>query len=131
MIAHPFAAHAAVAAQARLLLLTALLLGATVTAESERAGRPEPDTWSSVFAEPPAYLHPADAIRFDVSGLPVRAVDSIEAALFASFQPVDLQTRAHAHMSLAVYYKMRGLIGLAAEEKRKGDYWLRVAKIEP
>jgi len=131
MIAHPFAGGAATAAQARLLLFTALLLGATVTIESERSGSPEPEGWSSVFVEPPAYLHPAEAIRFDISGLPAPAADSIEAALLDSLQPGDLQARAHAHMTLAVYYKLRGKTSLAAEEKRKGDYWLRVAKVVP
>ena len=129
MVANLFATGTAAAAQARLLLLTALLLGATVVAESERSSQPQPDHWTSVFAEPPAYLHPAAAISFDVSGLRDSASDSVEAALVASFRTADLQTRAHAHLSLAVYYKLRGMNGLAAEEKRKGDYWRRVAKL--
>ena len=118
----------AAAAPTRLLVLTSLLLCTTVLAESDRAGRPA-EGWSSVFTEPPAYLHPPAAIGFDVSGLSSAAPAGVEAALLASVHPGDLPMRAHAHMSLAVYYKLRGMTDLAAQEKRKGDYWRRVAKL--
>lgn len=117
------------AAHARLLVLTVLLLCTTVLAETDRAGRPTAESWSSVFADPPAYLHPRAAIGFDVSGLPSAAPGGVEAALLASVHAADQHTRAHAHMSLAVYYKLRGLSGLAAQEKRKGDYWIKVARL--
>jgi len=126
---HALAASPAAAAQVRLLVLTGLLLGTTLIAEGERASAPAADSWTSVFAEPPAYLHPAAAIGFDVSGVAVPAPDGVEAALLASVHAADSHTRAHAHMSLAVYYKLRGLSGLAAQEKRKGDYWLKVARL--
>lgn len=129
MLFDSFAASLTPTAQVRLLVLTALLLCTTVIAETDRAGRAQSDSWSSVFAQPPAYLHARAAIPFDVSGLSSDPPGRVEAALLASVHMADLDTRAHAHMSLAVYYKVRGLPELAAREKRKGDYWRRVAKL--
>ena len=129
MRAHAYAASHPPAAQLRLLLLTGLLLGTTIVAQSQRAGAGARDAWTSVFAEPPAYLHPRAALGFDVSGLPAAAPGGIEAALWASVRGVaGRDTRAHTHMSLAVYYKIHGQGTRAAAEKRKGDYWVRVAR---
>jgi hypothetical protein len=120
------------AAQLRLLLLTTLLLGTTLVLGSEQRGVPQADSLD-VFSEPPAYLHPQTAIRFDTSGLQGQSAGQVEEALRASMRgAADASTRAHTHMSLAVYYKMQGLPTLAETEKRKGDYWQRVAKfLEP
>jgi hypothetical protein len=116
--------------QLRLLLLTTLLLCTTVVLETERGGAGDlsRDT-ASVFTEPPAYLHPPAVIGFDLSGLSIPATNQTEAALLESTRSVkDALERAHTHLSLAVYYKMRGLARQAAVEKRKADYWRRVAR---
>lgn len=129
MPAHALAGSLAPVGQVRLLVLTGLLLCATLVAQRARATTAAGDPWSSVFAEPPAYLHPRAALGFDVSGLPSAAPGGMEAALLASVRGVAGQyTRAHTHMSLAVYYKIHGQRGRAAAEKRKGDYWVRVAR---
>lgn len=119
-----------VASQLRLLLLTTLLLCATVVAETERASQPLPDDASSVFAEPPAYLHPRDAIPFDLSGVDMSAPGGVEAALLASTREAeDASSRAYAHLSLAVYYKLRGRTAQAEHAKRRGDYWRKIARL--
>ena len=119
--------HLSLDAQRRLLLFTMLLLWTTLTLDRERAPMIS-DTGTSVFSEPPAYLHPPEAIGFDLSGVPP-ASSGVEAALLASARDVpDVDARAHTHMSLAVYYKLRGQRSRAEAEKRKGDYWMRVAK---
>jgi hypothetical protein len=129
MRVHAYAASYPPAAQLRLLVLAGLLLGTTIVAQSERAGASARDAWTSVFAEPPAYLHPRTAFGFDLSGLPPAAPGGVEAALLESVRGVaGRYTRAHTHMSLAVYYKIHGQRGRAATEKRKGDYWVRVAR---
>ena len=116
--------------QLRLLLLTTLLLCTTVVMQNERdlSDLAAGDS-ASVFSEPPAYLHNPAAIGFDLSGVAVPATNRTEAALLASTRSVnDALDRAHAHLSLAVYYKMRGLSRQAEHEKRKADYWRRVAR---
>jgi hypothetical protein len=129
MRAHHIAGGQAPVAQVRLLVLTVLLLCTTVIGERARGTISAPDSWISVFAEPPAYLHPRAALGFDVAGLPPAAPGGIEAALLASVRGVaGRETRAHTHMSLAVYYKIHGQVTRAAAEKRKGDYWVRVAR---
>lgn len=116
-------------ARVRLLVLSLLLWCATLVMQVDGARTAGTDGWASVFAEPPAYLHPRTAIGFDLSGVPRGAPRGIEASLFESVRmAVDAGTRAHTHMSLAVYYKLAGQSTLAAVEKRKGDYWWRVAK---
>ncbi len=116
-------------AQRRLLVLSLLLWCATLVMQVDGARARDTDGWASVFAEPPAYLHPRAAIGFDVSGVRSGAVSGIEVALLESVRiALDPGTRAHTHMSLAVYYKLSGQDTLAAVEKRKGDYWWRVAK---
>lgn len=112
----------------RLLILSLLLWGTTLVMQGERAPVVV-EGFSSVFEQPPAYLHPPAALAFDVSGVPVAAAGTIEAALFESVRSADDHgTRAHTHMSLAVYYKLSGQSTLAARAKRKGDYWWRVAR---
>jgi hypothetical protein len=109
--------------------LCLLLWGTTVVARDHATGALPGDSGGSVFAEPPAYLHPRAAIGFDLSGLRPPQPGGVEAALVASTRGVvDSDTRAHTHMSLAVYYKIHGETEKAAAEKRKGDYWVRVAK---
>jgi hypothetical protein len=116
-------------ARVRLLVLSVLLLGTTLVMQVEGARSTGSEAFASVFAQPPAYLHPRAAIGFDVSGVPRSAPSGIEAALLESVRmAADHGTRAHTHMSLAVYYKLSGQRTLAAMEKRKGDYWWRVAK---
>ena len=116
--------------QTRLLVLCVLLLGTTVVTQSEPASYAASEAATSVYEEPPAYLHPRTAIGFDLSGLPTTASSGVVAALLASARgAADIEARAHTHMSLAVYYKLDGQDAKAAAEKRKGDYWLRVAKI--
>ncbi len=116
--------------QMRLLVLCVLLLGTTVVTQGESASYPVSEAATSVYEEPPAYLHPRTAIGFDLSGLPATPSSGVEAALLASArEAADVEARAHTHMSLAVYYKLNGQNGKAAAEKRKGDYWLRVARI--
>jgi hypothetical protein len=116
-------------AQRRLLVLSLLLWCATLVLQVDGARTAGTDGWASVFAEPPAYLHPRAAIGFDLSGVPRGVPRGVEASLFESVRmAVDAGTRAHTHMSLAVYYKLAGQGTLAAVEKRKGDYWWRVAK---
>ena len=120
--------HLSIDAQRRLLLFTMLLLWTSLTLERESAPMTA-DAGTSVFAEPPAYLHPPEVIGFDLSGLPAKPASDVEAALVASTRAVaDVDARAHTHMSLAVYYKLRGQRSRAEAEKRKGDYWMRVAK---
>lgn len=119
-----------VQAQLRLLLLTTLLFCTTVVLQSERASAAsEARDTASVFTEPPAYLHPPAVIGFDLSGVADPATTHAEEALLASTRSVnDALTRAHTHLSLAVYYKMRGRLRQAEIEKRKADYWRRVAR---
>jgi hypothetical protein len=115
--------------QIRLLVLSSLLLCTTVIREADRHTLVA-DT--SVFSQPPAYLHAPAALGFDLSGLSAPARDRTEAALLESAQSaLDVETRAHAHLSLANYYKMRGLTEQATIEKRKGEYWRRIAKHVP
>jgi len=115
--------------QMRLLVLCLLLLGTAVVTQSDPVSYAASEAMTSVYEEPPAYLHPRTAIGFDLSGLPVSASSGVEAALLASARgAANVESRAHTHMSLAVYYKLRGQSGKAAAEKRKADYWLRVAK---
>jgi hypothetical protein len=116
-------------AHTRLLVLCVLLLGAMVVTQDDGAAAPFSDAVTSVYEQPPAYLHPPTAIGFDLSGLRSTAPGGVEAALVASAEGVmDLEARAHTHMSLAVYYKLNGQGSRAAAEKKKGDYWRRVAK---
>jgi len=116
--------------QLRLLVLTTLLLCTTVVLETERTPTVTPD--ASVFHQPPAYLHPRAALAFDLSGLKFPATNQTEAALIASAQSAqDVEARAHTHLSLAVYYTMRGLTQQAMSEKRKAEYWRRIAQHVP
>ena len=115
--------------QMRLLVLCVLLLGATVVTRDEPASYAAAEALTSVYEEPPAYLHPRTAIGFDLSGLPASASSGVEAALLASARgAANVEARGHTHLSLAIYYKLRGQNSKAAAEKRKADYWLRVAK---
>jgi hypothetical protein len=113
--------------QVRLLVLTSLLLCTTLVLRAE--GKPNGST-DSVFQEPPAYLHPREAIGFDVSGLDPHNPTDAE-LLAATQQRLDVEARAHAHLALAVYYKTRGLTQQAVLEKRKGEYWRRIARYVP
>ena len=114
--------------QMRLLVLTSLLLCTTLVLRTE--GRPNGTTTDTVFQDPPAYLHPRGAIGFDVSGL--NPHNPTEAELLAATQQnLDPEARAHAHLALAVYYKTRGLTQQAVLEKRKGEYWRRIARYVP
>lgn len=123
-----FAKHLTPSAQARLLVLSVLLLWTTLTVQAELNRHGPIDNSVTVFDEPPAYLHPRTAIGFDLTGLPARQ-DGVEAALRASAHQLDgLEARAHTHMSLAVYYKLHGQMSRAVAEKKKGDYWLRVSR---
>lgn len=116
-------------ARVRLLVLSVLLWGATLIMQVEGARATGAEALASVFAQPPAYLHPRAAIGFDLSGVPHGPPSGVEAALLESVRmALDHGTRAHMHMSLAVYYKLSGQGTLAAMEKRKGDYWWRVAR---
>lgn len=113
----------------RLLVLCVLLLGATVLTQDEPASYTTFEAVTSVYEEPPAYLHPRTAIGFDLSGLPASGLSGVEAALLASARgAANVEARGHTHLSLAIYYKLHGQNGRAAAEKRKADYWLRVAK---
>lgn len=112
--------------QVRLLVLTSLLLCTTLVMPNKQPN----GSADTVFQQPPAYLHPRDVLGFDVSGLSGR--DSTEAQLIAATQAqLDADARAHAHFALAVYYKSRGRTEQAEAEKRKGDYWRRIAKHVP
>lgn len=114
-------------AQLRLLLLTSLLLCTTIVLGAERAATIRQDA-ATVFQAPPAYLHPAAVLRFDLSGLGAHAKNRTEAALIASARIADdVEDRAHTHLSLAVYYKMHGRTQQAVVERRKGEYWRRIA----
>jgi hypothetical protein len=113
--------------QVRLLVLTSLLLCTTLVLRTE--GKPNGST-DSVFQEPPAYLHPRGAIGFNISGLNPHNPTEAE-LLAATQQTLDAEARAHAHLALAVYYKNRGLTELAEQEKRKGEYWRRIARYVP
>lgn len=113
--------------QTRLLVLTSLLLCTTLVLRYDGKANVTSDI---VFQDPPAYLHPRAAIGFDVSGLNAR--NPTEAELIAETQrDLDPESRAHAHLALAVYYKTRGLTAKAEIEKRKGEYWRRIAKYVP
>jgi hypothetical protein len=130
MTPHFLTAPAVPEAQLRLLVLCVLLLGTTVVTQEQPAVPMPSDALTSVYLEPPAYLHPRTAIGFDLSGLPRPASSAVEAALLESVRDaVNVDARAHTHMSLAVYYKVHGQSSRAAAEKRKADYWLRVARI--
>lgn len=123
-------AHLSADSQRRLLLFTALLLWASMTFQAASSPAPLSDVNATVFEHPPAYLHPTEVIGFDLSGLP-RSGDSAAAALRAAADSeLDPAARAQTHLALAVYYKQHGKTGLAETEKRKGDYWARVARIE-
>jgi hypothetical protein len=116
-----------VQSQLRLLVLTTLLL---CTALVMPAGPQSNGSGDNVFEQPPAYLHPRSVLAFDLSGL--KGQDTTEAALIAATETnLDPGARAQAHLALAIYYKSRGLTQQAVAEKRKGDYWGRIAKHVP
>jgi hypothetical protein len=116
--------------QLRLLILTSLLLCATVLVGIERASTANAIDSSLVFVEPPAYLHPPSVLGFDVSG--IHSAGRTEAELRWEVQSArDAEARAQAHLSLAVYYKMRGLGKEASAERRKAEYWRRLERNVP
>ena len=122
-------AHLSPDSQRRLLLFTALLLWASLSFQT--ASQPQPvETSGTVFEYPPAYLHPTNAIGFDRSGLPPAGDSAADALRLAANSAIDPASRSQTHLGLAVYYTQNGKMALAETEKRKGDYWARVARIE-
>ena len=123
-------AHLSPDSQRRLLLFTALLLWASMTFQTVSQPAALPEANGTVFEHPPAYLHPTAVIGFDLSGLPAKGDTAADALRTAADSVIDPAARAQTHLGLAVYYKQHGKMALAEMEKRKGDYWARVARIE-
>lgn len=120
------------ASQLRLLLLASLLLCTSLILGSERAVEERADAAASaVFSAPPAYLHARDALAFDLSGLRAASTPEESTLVSAARVAADPAARAYTHLALAVYYKSRGLMDLAREERRKGEYWQRIAARVP
>lgn len=121
-------AHLSPDSQRRLLLFTALLLWTTLTFQA--VSQPTlADANGTVFEHPPAYLHPPEVIGFNLSGLPPAGDTTADALRAAAATATNPAARAQTHLGLAVYYKQHGKRALAENEKRKGDYWARVARI--
>lgn len=122
-------AHLSPDSQRRLLLFTALLLWTSLTFQTVSQSAPA-EANGTVFEHPPAYLHPTEVIGFNLSGLPPVGDSTADALRAAAASAIDPSARAQTHLGLAVYYKQHGKRALAENEKRKGDYWARVARIQ-